>query len=116
MSRRTAVARPPIRKRTAALRRAITEMDLVASGSLQVRTKVCGRKNCRCALDPEARHGPYHEWTRRENGRLVHSVITPAQAQLLARAIENYREIQKLLGAWHRETAEAILELNRKKT
>ena len=75
-------------------------MDLVCSGTLTTRTKVCGRKVCRCATDPEARHGPYHEWTRREDGRLRHSVVSPEQAELLASGIANYREIQRLLRLW----------------
>ena len=84
-------------------------MDFLASGTVHTRTKVCGRMNCRCAVDPEARHGPYHEWSRRQEGRLVHSVITHEQARLFAKAIANYRELQRLLALWERETAEEIL-------
>ena len=84
-------------------------MDFLASGTVHTRTKVCGRTNCRCAVDPEARHGPYHEWSRRQEGRLVHSVITHEQARLFAKAIANYRELQRLLALWERETAEEVL-------
>jgi len=84
-------------------------MDYVASGTIHVRTKVCGRNNCRCAHDPDARHGPYHEYSRRLQGRLRHSVVTPQQADLLSRAIANYREIQSLLARWERETVAEIL-------
>ena len=92
-------------------------MDFVASGTIHKRTKVCGRPNCRCATDPAARHGPYYEWIRRQDGRLVHSVITPEQAALFTQAIQNYREIQRLLGRWERETAKEVLNLgNRKST
>lgn len=98
-----------MRQRTKELRRAISAMDYVASGTLHTRTKVCGRKNCRCADDPEARHGPYYEWSRRLDGRLVHSVITEQQAELVARAIDNYREVQRLLALWHRETEDELL-------
>lgn len=98
-----------VRQRTKELRGAIDGMDYLASGTLHTRTKVCGRKNCRCADDPAARHGPYHEWTRRQQGRLVHSVITTEQAQLIARALANYREVKTLLALWERETAAEIL-------
>jgi len=84
-------------------------MDFVASGTIHVRTKACGRKNCRCATDPEQRHGPYHEWTRRKDGKLLHSVVTPDQARLLQRAIANFRKIQALLARWEHETASEIL-------
>jgi hypothetical protein len=105
-------SRHRIRQRTKELRRAISAMDFVASGTLHTRTKVCGRKNCRCAVDPDARHGPYYEWSRRQEGRLVHSVVTPEQARLFTHAIGNHREIQRLLTLWERETAEEILNPN----
>jgi hypothetical protein len=99
-----------IRKRTIEIRRAISAMDHVSSGTLQTRTKVCGRPNCRCATDPDYRHGPYYEWNRRIDGRLVHRIISEQQAELVAQAIANYREILRLLSLWERETAEEILD------
>lgn len=88
-------------------------MDLVASGTLHTRMKVCGRHNCRCALDPNARHGPYHEWSRRQNQRLLHSIVTEEQAKLFAEAIANHRTIQELLARWEQVTAAEILNPNR---
>ena len=104
-----------IRQRTRALRRAISAMDYVASGTLHSRTKVCGRSNCRCADDPSARHGPYHEWSRRSGGRLVHRVITAQQAEIIGRAIANHREVQQLLALWAEETASAVLDAESEK-
>ena len=48
-------SRKRIRARSQELRRLIGRMDFVASGTIHVRTKVCGRKNCKCATDPEQR-------------------------------------------------------------
>jgi hypothetical protein len=93
----------------ATIRRRIARMELVCSGTLLERLKTCGKSNCRCAKDPEARHGPYHEWTRREGGRLVHSSVSREQARQLQRAIRNHREILALLKRWERETAAIIL-------
>ena len=98
-----------VRKRTQELRRAISAMDFVVSGTIHKRTKVCGRKNCRCAIDPAARHGPYYEWSRRQEGRLFHSIVTPEQAKVLSRAIQNYRVIKQLLARWEYETAKEVL-------
>ena len=98
-----------IRARSQELRRLIGRMDFVASGTIHVRTKVCGRKNCKCATDPEQRHGPYHEWTRSKDGKLQHRVVTPDQARLLQRAIANHRQIQALLATWEEQTASEIL-------
>ena len=98
-----------IRIRSQKLRRLIGRMNYVASGTIHVRTKVCGRKNCKCATDPEQRHGPYHEWSRSKNGTLEHRVVTADQARLLQKAISNYREIHSLLARWEEETASEIL-------
>ena len=109
MKRSKRPSRTRVRERTRALRRAINALDFVASGTVHKRTKVCGRPNCRCAVDPVARHGPYYEWTRRQDGRLLHSVVTPEQAEVFTQAIQNYREIQQLLARWERETAQEVL-------
>lgn len=101
MSRTPATDRTKaIRARTRAVRQAIAAVDYLASGNLSSRTKVCGRPNCRCAKDPSARHGPYNEWTRYEDGRLVHSILTPEQAGLVERGIANRREVEQLLATW----------------
>ena len=98
-----------IRARTQDLRRRIARMDFVASGTMHERTKVCGRKSCRCASDPAERHGPYYEWSRRKDGKLQHKVVTSEQAELLRRSISNRRKIQALLAQWEDETAKEIL-------
>ncbi len=95
-------------RRIESIHRQIAAMGLVAQGTLSKRTKVCGRPNCRCAQDPEARHGPYYEWTRREKGRYVHTVISAEQAQQLATAIDNNRRVLALLRRWTTETARAL--------
>jgi len=101
-----------MRQQTEELRRLIDGMVYVSSGTLHTRTKVCGRPNCRCASgDPATRHGPYHEWSRRIGGRLVHSLLSEEQAELVAEAIANHREIQRLLKMWEARTEHEILEL-----
>lgn len=101
-----------LRQRTAKLRRQISAMDYACSGTLHSRTKSCGQATCRCATDPAARHGPYHEWSRRKDGRLVHSVLAPDQVSLIQRAIANRREIGRLLASWENESTLEILRLN----
>ncbi len=88
---------------------AVAGMDLVCSGTLIERKKTCGKPNCRCATDLHAWHGPYYEWSRRHEGRLVHKILSPEQARQIQRAIDNYREIQDLLARWELESIEIIL-------
>jgi len=99
---------PKLTGRIESIRRQIAVMGLVAQGTVSKRTKVCGRPNCRCAEDTKARHGPYYEWTRREKGRYVHSVISAAQAEELVAAIDNHRRVLALLARWSTETARTL--------
>jgi len=97
-----------LRQSTNELRLRIQAMDGVLSGTVHVRTKVCGKPNCRCAQDPDARHGPYIEWSHRQGNRLLHRILTPEQAELVPCAIANYRTIQDLLRLWEQKTIESV--------
>jgi hypothetical protein len=96
------------RERIASIRAVLNAMEYLCSGTLLRRTKVCGKPSCRCAQDPSARHGPYYEWGHLKNGKLVHRVVSPEQAELLQLAIANYRQARKLLRAWEKETERLI--------
>ncbi len=43
-----------------------------------------------------------------KGGRLVHRVVSPAQAALLREAITNYRTLRRLLRTWENETVKLI--------
>lgn len=94
--------------RIAQIRARIRTIERLCSGTLLRRTKVCGKSACRCAQNPAARHGPYYEWGRMKKGRLVHRMVSPAQAALLRDAIANYRTLRRLLRAWETETVKLI--------
>jgi hypothetical protein len=103
------------RRRIAQIRNRLARLDLICSGTLSERTKVCGKPNCRCATDPQARHGPYYEWSWREGGRLLHKALSPQQAAQLRQALRNHREIQNLLERWENESAAIILRAEGRK-
>ncbi|MFH1765683.1 MAG: DUF6788 family protein [Gemmatimonadota bacterium] len=86
----------------------IAGVGLICSGTLLERTKTCGKPNCRCATDPQARHGPYYEWTWREDGKFRHKIVPAEKVDLLREAIQNRRTVQELLGRWERESATII--------
>ena len=96
------------RQRIARLRESLGGIDYLCSGTLLKRMKVCGKPGCRCAQDVSARHGPYYEWGHMKGGKLVHRVVSPEQAELLRLAIDNYRNVQKLLRDWEVETERLI--------
>jgi hypothetical protein len=45
----------------------------------------------------------------------VHRVITAQQAEIIARAIANHRELQQLLARWAEETASEVLDVESEK-
>lgn len=90
------------------LRERVAALDLVCSGTLLRRTKVCGKPTCRCAADPEARHGPYYEWGWMKRGRLVHRMVSAEQAALLRKAIGNHRALRRIIRAWETETVKIM--------
>ena len=96
------------RQRIARIQEQIRAFDDLASGTLARRTKLCGRPGCRCARDRGARHGPYYEWGRMRNGRLVNRMVSPQEAILIRRAIANYRAVRRLLRAWEAQTTRLI--------
>jgi hypothetical protein len=97
-----------------ALRAALAKMDLACGGTIYVRTRKCGKRACRCHEDESARHGPYSEWTRMRGGRLSHSTLSAEQAERLADAIANYREIRRLLVQWELATEAVIVGMSRR--
>jgi hypothetical protein len=108
MRRKVKTVRPVPTPAIRQIRQVIAAMDLVCAGTLLKRWKLCGRPNCRCAQDPAARHGPYYEWSRRQDGRFLHSLLSPQQAKNVARAIKNHQHILALLARWSLETARAV--------
>jgi len=88
------------RDRIEQIRLEIARFDFVCSGTLMTRKKVCGKAGCRCAEDPEARHGPYLEWGRRHSGKLLHRNLTRSDFEVVGRAINNRRRVLDLLAEW----------------
>jgi hypothetical protein len=43
-----------------------------------------------------------------QGGRLVHRMVSPAQAALLREAVANYRTLRRLLRTWETETVKLI--------
>ena len=96
------------RARIEQIRSDVNGIHLLCSGTLLKRFKVCGKPSCRCAKEPEARHGPYYEWGHMQAGKLVHRAVTPEQAVAVERAIANYRSLKIAMKAWERETIRLI--------
>jgi len=101
--------RARLRRRTRELKRQLSRIDYLASGTLTERMKTCGKPNCRCASDPAARHGPYYEWGYMQAGKLVHRTVPAERAELMRHAIDNYQRVRELLHQWELLSANEII-------
>src|SRR3990167_9476777 len=110
-SKKTQQDRPDRMTAVRRLCRQISAIDLICRGTLSRRMMTCGKSNCRCTKDPSARHGPYYEWTRMENGRFLHAYVSPVQAKLIAGTIKNYQRVTRLLSRWRQLSTRKIMEI-----
>ncbi len=95
-------------EKIAAIKRSLSALEHLSSGTLLKRMKACGNPRCRCASDPAARHGPYYEWSYLKGGKLRHRTLTSEQADIMRLAIANHRKAKKLLRAWEAQTLHLI--------
>lgn len=96
------------RERIDRIRTSLVGFELICSGTLSQRMMTCGKPNCRCATDPAARHGPYYQWIRMRAGKPAQRYVSEQQAQILRQAIDNYREVKRLLRDWEENTERLI--------
>ena len=48
-------------------------------GTLTERMTRRGHPGCRCHADPPRLHGPYHQWTRKKDGKTATRILTDDQ-------------------------------------
>jgi hypothetical protein len=66
-------------------------------GTLADRLTRCGYPGCRCHADPPRLHGPYHQWTRKKNGRTATKILSDEQFADYAPWFDNHKRIRELL-------------------
>ena len=80
-----------------ALKAELETLGFVGQGSVHTRRITCGRATCRCHDDPDARHGPYHYWTRKARGKTVGLNHTEDELVRYREWIENNRKLERLV-------------------
>ena len=83
-------------------------LGFIGQGSVSTRRITCGRPACRCHSDPEARHGPYHHWTRKARGKTVGLKLTEDELGLYREWIENNRELERLVKEMRRISSRVL--------
>ena len=72
------------------------QLGFTLPGSIVTRTVTCGRTTCRCADEPDQRHGPYIQWSRTVKGRTVSKMLTPEQLETYQPWLDNGRRLREL--------------------
>jgi len=75
----------------------LSNIGFIWPGHIQRRYLTCGKPNCVCHTDPEAKHGPYAYWTSKETGKTVSRMLRPEEADLLEQWIVNRRELEAVV-------------------
>jgi len=96
-------------RRLQAIQRRIAALQYVCTGTISHQTRRCGKPTCACANDPDARHGPYYVWSRRQDNRQINSMLPNEAGPLFEQAVDNYQKLRDLLHEWERATADLLL-------
>jgi hypothetical protein len=85
------------RQQYADLTRTLAQIGFVWPGTLQRRRLTCGKPQCSCHRDAQARHGPYFYWTSKKDGKTVSRMLTHEEAEILEPWINNRRVLNATL-------------------
>jgi len=92
---------PAQQARAAAIAAEITarlaDLTFALPGTLADRMTRCGRSNCRCHADPPRLHGPYHQWTRKKNGKTATRILNDEQLADYHPWFDNHRRLRELV-------------------
>jgi hypothetical protein len=66
-------------------------------GTVADRMTRCGYANCRCHADPPQLHGPYHQWTRKKDGKTATRILTDDQLADYQPWFDNHRRLRALI-------------------
>jgi len=75
----------------------LAPVGFISRGSVVASYTTCGKPTCHCASDPDARHGPYWQWSRAVKGRTVTQRLTPSEAALYRQWIANQRALDRII-------------------
>jgi len=92
-------------------RKELGSIGFILTGSITKHYTKCQSPSCRCMKDPEYRHGPYYNWTRKVKGKTVTIRLSPEEADILKEWIENKKEFYEIIKRMEMITLEAVKEI-----
>jgi hypothetical protein len=91
----------------------LAAIGLIYSGSITRRYTRCGTPGCKCHADAAEMHGPYYQWTAKENGKTVTRRLNATEMGLYQEWIDNDRQLRRILQQM-RQIAVKVAELKLK--
>jgi Family of unknown function (DUF6788) len=82
---------------TAEITARLAAVSFALPGTVADRMTRCGHPGCRCRADPPRLHGPYHQWTRKKNGRTATRILSDDQLADYAPWFDNHRRLRELI-------------------
>ena len=82
---------------TAEITARLADLAYALPGTVADRLTRCGHLGCRCHADPPQLHGPYHQWTRKKNGRTSTRILTDDQLADYGPWFDNHRRLRELI-------------------
>lgn len=84
-------------KRYTKLQNQLAQIGYICNGTVMPLYRKCGKPNCSCTDDPQMQHGPYHIWTRKENGKTVTRSLSKKQADCCSEYMQNFRKLESIV-------------------
>jgi len=87
---------PAQQAQAARIARDLAALGFALPGTLADRKTRCGYAGCRCHGDPPRLHGPYHQWTRKKNGKTATRILSDEQLTDYQPWFDNHRRLREL--------------------
>ncbi len=88
---------PALEERRSQIIFEIAQLGDFRPGSIHAQFRRCGKPNCACAHDQNARHGPLMRLSRKIDGKTVQDTLAdPAQLRKAQREVDGFRRFQQL--------------------
>jgi hypothetical protein len=75
----------------------LADVNFTLPGTLADRMTRCGHPRCRCHADPPQLHGPYHQWTRKKDGKTATRILSDDQRADYQPWFDNHRRLRALI-------------------
>jgi hypothetical protein len=93
----TPAQRARARRIAAEITARLAEVTFALPGTAADRMTRCGHASCRCHADPPRLHGPYHQWTRKKDGKTATRILTDDQLADYQPWFDNHRRLRELV-------------------